>query len=283
MSEELKKIKLLMVDDEEEFLISSAQALSRRGIEVQMAFDGSNALNLLQQNPYDVVVLDVKMPGLNGEEVFQRLRSMRPELPVILFTGYGTVDQAFRTGREGVFDYLSKPADMDFLSQRIKEAAASSRNAPSPPLAESTSELPPIRTLIVDDEVELLDSLQSILQRRHMEVSTASDGLKALQLLQERLIDVVVLDVKMPGLDGIETLQRIKQAHPLVEVILLTGHPTLDAAMQGMKRGATDYVIKPPDIQDLISAIRKAWENRQARIEERYQRILEEALTRQPD
>lgn len=280
-----KTIKLLMVDDEEEFLTSSTQALGRRGIDVMMAFDGAMALKMIKEHKFEVIVLDVKMPGMDGIEVFHRIQTERPGLPVILLTGHGSIPQAFETSKEGVFDYLAKPCEIDALAKVIKDAVAQTRNQTEKTSAIVTTSKSgeQIQVLIVDDEVELLESLKNVLQRREMEVTTAQSGEEALKLMKKSLIEVVVLDIKMPGMDGIEVLQIIRKEFPNVMVVLLTGHPTVDTAMTGMKRGAFDYVMKPPDVDELIDTIRKAYRHREENIVEQQQKIIKEIRERYPD
>jgi len=97
------------------------------------------------------------------------------------------------------------------------------------------------------------------LTKRDLEVTPAYNGLSALETLENRQdIEVVILDVKMPGMDGIETLGRIKRDHPLVEVIMLTGHATVESAIDGMKQGAFDYLMKPCDINQLVEKVTDA-------------------------
>jgi DNA-binding NtrC family response regulator len=113
--------------------------------------------------------------------------------------------------------------------------------------------------LLVDDEEAILETLRKRLTRRGFTVLTANSGTLALQTLAVSPVDVVVLDVKMPGMDGIETLDKIKQAHPRVEVIMLTGHANVEAAMRGMELGAFDYLMKPADFEDLLYKIEDAY------------------------
>ena len=105
-----------------------------------------------------------------------------------------------------------------------------------------------IRVLLVDDEVEFLDTLLKRMRKRQVEVAGVYSGEEALRYLESSPVDVVVLDVKMPGMDGIDALRAIKERHPLVEVIMLTGHANVEVAIQGMELGAFDYLMKPMDI-----------------------------------
>ena len=129
MNEKRRPIRLLLVDDEIEFLASTAKALERRGFRVTPVRYGTTALKILERDPFDVAVLDVKMTGLAGDEVFREMKRRWPDIQVIMLTGHGTVEQAFQISREGVFDYLSKPCEMERLAQVVREAAAAGQSS----------------------------------------------------------------------------------------------------------------------------------------------------------
>jgi two-component system, OmpR family, response regulator len=116
--------------------------------------------------------------------------------------------------------------------------------------------------LLVDDETEFLETLVKRLRKRNLEVNAAAGGKEALDFLAEKLVDVVVLDVKMPDMDGIETLKRIKQVSPDIEVIMLTGHANVEVAIQGMELGAFDYLMKPMDIDELLYKLQDAYKKK---------------------
>jgi DNA-binding NtrC family response regulator len=115
------------------------------------------------------------------------------------------------------------------------------------------------RVLIVDDEEDFVVTLEKRLRKRNLEVGTALDGPQALELIKEKDFDVVVLDVKMPGMDGLEILGQIKQMKPLIEVIMLTGHASIESGIEGMKLGAFDYLMKPINIDELMAKMRSAY------------------------
>jgi len=247
--------RLLLVDDEQEFLDGTSRALRRRGFDVQTACGAEEALELVQVSRFDVAVLDVKMPGMNGVELFRRLRARWPWMPVVMLTGHGTVQQAFQTSREGVVEYLTKPCDVEVLADTVRDAVAMS-GVEATAVGQVEDD---IRVLFVDDDVDLLESLSKVMTRRGMKVSTATGGLKALEVLGRAFHDVVVLDVRMPGMSGLEALERIKRASPTTEVLLLTGHPSTHNAFVGVREGAFDYLVKPYGVDDLWAMIRAAY------------------------
>jgi DNA-binding NtrC family response regulator len=120
-----------------------------------------------------------------------------------------------------------------------------------------------IKLLLVDDEKAFLDTITKRLEKREVAVSAVYSGKDALaELDNNKTIEAVVLDVKMPGMDGIQTLMEIKKGFPLVEVIMLTGHATIETAIDGMKLGAFDYLMKPCDIDVLVSKVEAAAEKK---------------------
>jgi signal transduction histidine kinase len=118
------------------------------------------------------------------------------------------------------------------------------------------------RVLLVDDEVDFLSSLAQRLELRGLPVLTAASGLEALEILDREPVDVVVLDVRMPGMDGIETLRRIKDRHPQVQVVMLTGHADLESSIEGMRFGFFDYLTKPVKLAQLMEKIDEAFSRR---------------------
>lgn len=128
-----------------------------------------------------------------------------------------------------------------------------------------------IRVLLVDDEEEFVEALGQRLEIRDFDVTTALNGADALRRIEDKEIDLVILDVQMPGADGVEVLQKIKELKPLIEVIMLTGHATVQTAIDGMKLGAFDFLLKPIETEELVETINRAF----SRKAEQDQRIRE--------
>ena len=118
----MHEYRVLIVDDEEELVTTYAERLQIRGFQTQTATDGEIALKMIEENPPQVIVLDVMMPGIGGIEFIQRMKAQNLQIPVILLTGYGTTDEGMEGMKQGAFDYLMKPCDLDLLISKIQEA-----------------------------------------------------------------------------------------------------------------------------------------------------------------
>jgi len=117
--------------------------------------------------------------------------------------------------------------------------------------------------LVVDDEEDFVETLVNRLKKRTIDAVGVLSGEKALELLGKREFDVIILDIKMPGgMDGIETLKEIKKVQPLAEVILLTGHASVESSIEGMRLGAFDYVLKPIKLEELFPKVAQAFEKK---------------------
>ena len=125
-----------------------------------------------------------------------------------------------------------------------------------------------MKLMLVDDERRFLETTQKLLVKKGFEAIIASSGEEALEKLRTESVHVVILDVKMPGMDGVTTLKAIKRQFPMIEVIMLTGHATVESAIEGLKSGATDYLMKPADIDEILKKAGDAYANRQ-RLEEK--------------
>jgi len=125
------------------------------------------------------------------------------------------------------------------------------------------SEMDMFRIMVVDDEVDFLETVVNRLKKRQLNATGVTSGEEAVALLKEELFDVIILDIKMPGgMDGIETLREVKRIQPLIEVILLTGHASVETSIEGMKLGAFDYCLKPIKFEELLQKMAAAFEKK---------------------
>ena len=138
------------------------------------------------------------------------------------------------------------------------------------------------KLLLIDDETAFLDAMARRLQKRDFDILTATSGMEAMEVLSNdsEKIEVVILDVKMPGMDGIETLAEIKRKYPLIEVVMLTGHATVSSAIDGMKQGAFDYLMKPCDMDVLLEKVNDAAAKKRRHEEKIIEARMREITTR---
>jgi DNA-binding NtrC family response regulator len=135
--------------------------------------------------------------------------------------------------------------------------------------------------LMVDDEVEFVETFSERLEMRGLEISKAFSGKEALKALKkDKNVEVVILDVMMPEMDGIETLAAIKKKFPLVEVIMLSGQATVESAIEGLKRGAFDYLMKPCEIDQIIAKVSEAAAKKRQHEEKIIQARIKEITSR---
>lgn len=293
----MSKIRVLLVDDEEDYVRAMAERMDMRDLQSQVALSGEEALRLLEEDPPDVIVLDLRMPGLQGMEVLEKVHKEHPHIQVIILTGHGGDKEEREARRLGAFDYFQKPADMGDLVRTIQgawrksiqlakellkeskedfdrtmtaaalaeggladEAQGMMRAArPAEPVPTPTAAL---KVLLVDDEEDYVRTMAERMEMREVGSDVALTGEEALAMLEEDLPDVIVLDLKMPGMGGMEVLERVKRAFPQVQVIILTGHGSDREEVEARRLGAFDYLQKPVDINQLMEAVRKAVEAR---------------------
>jgi DNA-binding NtrC family response regulator len=135
--------------------------------------------------------------------------------------------------------------------------------------------------MLVDDEAPFVETMTKRLAKRDLNVIAVFSGQEALETLDKyRNVDVVILDVKMPGMDGIETLKKMKAAYPLIEVVMLTAHATVESAIEGMKFGAFDYLMKPCDMEQLMGKVNEASRKKRGHEEKIREAHVKEILTK---
>lgn len=242
--------KILIIDDEQEICQLLRDCLKRRGFEVETAFDGEVGLEKVKLNLPDLVLCDISMPGLNGVEVLKKIKEYNPHIIVIMLTGYGTLESAIECLKLGAYDHIGKPVELKKLFVLLKEALnMSSKNLRN-------------KILIIDDEPQLVESLAVRLKASGYAVRTAPDGVSGINKFKEEPPDLVILDIMMPGLSGLDVLKELKQISLNVPVIMLTAYGTPQSAIEALRLGAYDHLAKPFNTETLLEMIKKAIEGR---------------------
>jgi len=251
--QEKRSIRVLLVDDEVEFLESAARALSRRGFTVTTAADGRCALTILQSRDCDVAVLDVKMPGIDGEQVFYEILRRWPSLPVVMLTGHGTIKQAFETSRAGLFDYLTKPCEIEELAGVLRSAV--NRQAQ---LADPDDEERPPRVLYVHASDAQAARRAEGLRGHGMYVIEAEEQAVVAAQAKAHAFDVALLDLTGAPLPVAELLAQIKERRPSAEITVLAPQARAGEAVAAMRQGATDMLLEPLFFDRVVGMIKTA-------------------------
>jgi CheY-like chemotaxis protein len=232
--------RILVVDDEESMRITLAGNLELEGHEVVEASTGEEALRLSRQRPVDVVLADIRMPGLHGVELYRHLRREKPGLPVVLMTAFAQESLVEDALAEGVFTVLHKPFDVEHLLRTLQRAAR-------------TPEV-----LVVDDVEEVAEATVEGLRLCGLRAQAVYDGDAAVERMRSGQIDVCVVDLVMPGMTGPQVVERMRVAGQSVSVIAVSGHEVPDMMRQVAALGDVSCMRKPISIRELAQTIARA-------------------------
>lgn len=246
--------RVLVVDDDQDLRTTISEFLNMRGFEVLEAGDGLEALLQVKRGRPEAVVLDIMMPRLGGLQALKRIRAFDPDVTVIVVTGAMETELHQLATRQGAAAVLVKPLTLADLEAILH------RRVP-PPHEEPVPAVPPPaagRILLVDDEPEVRATFEELLTGRGYAVRAVGDGASAIRAVVEQAPDVVLLDIQMPGLGGIEALGAIRAVAPDVKVIMVSGISDTALAGRALAYGAFDYVTKPVDLAYLARSVETA-------------------------
>lgn len=254
---------VLVVDDDDYVRDLIVDYLRARGLEAVEAENGLEALLKFRQTRPQAVVLDILMPRLGGLRALQRIRSLDQGTAVIVVTGTMDTELRKQVLASGATAILTKPIHLkdlwaalggpDGWADEAVEAHAA-RPGPVSPIDGSTSG----RILIVDDEEDVRTVLEQVIARQGYETRSAADGQSALRMIRENPPDVVLLDINLPGLTGVDALEAVHTLAPNIKVIMMSGAASFELAKETLAHGAFDFVAKPPDMKALAHTLHAA-------------------------
>ncbi|HEY7158375.1 MAG TPA: response regulator [Gemmataceae bacterium] len=230
---------LLVVDDEADTCRNLSDILTDLGYQVDIALDGFAALELARRKPYDIALLDLKMPGMDGLTLYRELRKLRSSTVAIVVTAYATKAMAEEALAAGVWQVLAKPVDVGQLLPLVDAALGQ-------PLV-----------LIVDDDPDLCANLWDVLRERGYRVAVAHDEEDAARHLHEHDFHIALIDMKLPRGEGGRVFQRVRQTNPRARTVVITGHRAeMDPLVQHViAEGADAVCYKPFDVPRLLSTL----------------------------
>jgi CheY-like chemotaxis protein len=232
---------ILVVDDEVDTCRNLADILTDLGYHVDTALDGPSALELVRKKPYDIALLDLKMPGMDGLTLYRELRKLRSSTVAIVVTAYASKAAAEEALAAGAWQVLAKPVDFPRLLALVDEVLGQ-------PLI-----------LVVDDDPELCASLWDLLRERGYRVAVAHDQTDAAQHLRENAFSIVLIDMKLPRGDGRQVFQYVRQTNPKARTVVITGHRVeMDPIVQHVvAEGADAVCYKPFDVPRLLATLQQ--------------------------
>ena len=250
--------RILVIDDEEIICTLLKDTLTDAEYQVETVTNGIEGLEkLFKGEPFDILITDIRMPKKDGIQVLKEAKNRVPDIITIIITGYPSIETIREASEYSAFDYITKPLDPDEICECIKrslEVRKLSRELRVP-------EKPPI-ILIVDDMQSALFLSEGILQDEGYHAEIAQNGQEVLERLKQKHFDIIVADLHMPGMDGIELLNNIKKLDIKTLVIIMTARPSIESAILSFRHGAYDYITKPIDPDTIINTIQRGLEKR---------------------
>jgi DNA-binding response OmpR family regulator len=239
--------RILVVDDEPDTCANLSDILTEQGYQVDVAYDGLAALDLVKKNTYDVALLDLKMPGIDGLELYRRIRTLSADTVAIVVTAYASSTTATSVLGAGAWKILSKPVNLPQLLGFVGQAL-------NQPLV-----------LVVDDDRELCDSLSELFRDRNYRVCLAHDVPEARVWLEQRDFHVVIVDMKLPSGDGADVLDCVRRANPEARSIVITGfRGEMERRVQtALSGGASAVCYKPFQVDQLLKTVHTLCEERE--------------------
>jgi DNA-binding response OmpR family regulator len=231
--------QLLIVDDEVDACQNLSDILTDMGYDVDVANDGPSALELVRRKTYDVALLDLKMPGMDGVELYKRIKNVSAGTVAIVVTAFAGSKIAQAAIDAGVAEVIAKPVDFQKLLRRVEETL-------DEPLV-----------MVVDDDPELCESLWDVLRQHRYRVAIAHDVSDADAKLRGHDYHVVLIDMKLPAGSGAEVFQLVRRTHGEARTILITGYRTETEKQVAdvLAEGADAVAYKPFDVNQLLSTL----------------------------
>ncbi len=236
----MKQLRVLVVDDDQDFAESLAMVMEIRGHHVELAFNGVEAVDKFREQDFDIAFMDVKLPGMNGVESFLEVRKFKPEARVVMVTGYSVAELLEQAVANGAWGVLHKPLDMPALVRMLEKVK-------------------PYGLLIADDDRDFVDSVKDMLIDEGWKVFVAHNGKEAVEQVLSNAIDLLILDLHMPVLSGLETYLELKRMGREVPTIIVTAYADEESdSIRELPANSIGAIVRKPfDPRELIEAVER--------------------------
>ncbi|MFQ5855970.1 MAG: response regulator [Anaerolineae bacterium] len=229
--------KVLVVDDQRSMRLTLSGIIEDQGYDVTEVEDGYQAIDMAKQTTFDLVFMDIKMPGINGVQTFREIKKISPESVVVMMTGFAVEDLVKAALDEGAFSVVYKPFDMEEVISLVESA------------------LKTVFILVVDDRSSDREILREVLMDKGYRVAEAANGDEAIQMVKDSRYDVIMMDIKLPGKDGFATFEEIKVIDPDARVLFMTGFVQEESIRRALDAGAYPVAFKPFDMKTVLALV----------------------------
>jgi DNA-binding NtrC family response regulator len=231
------KTNILVVDDLRSIRLTLGGILEDKGHNVVTAENGYQAIEEVRKTRFDIIFMDIKMPGINGVQTFREVKKIDPKAVVIMMTAYSVEELVKEALEEGAYAVVYKPFDIDKIVAIIEDV------------------LNDVLILVVDEQFAERERLKKILEDRGYRVATARNGAEAIEMVKSRHYDIIFLDARLADIDGVETFERVKQIDPKATVIMMTNSTEEDLVKRAVSQGAYACIYKPFDVEKAIALV----------------------------
>ncbi|GAG57138.1 unnamed protein product, partial [marine sediment metagenome] len=241
-----KRANILIVDDNISLAKTMSLILKRKGYEATTAPDGPVAIERVKERPFDLIFMDIKMPLMDGVQIYRKIKKIRPEIIVIMMTAYAVENLVAEALKEGAYGIIYKPLDIEKMISLIEKSRKKKQGA---------------LILVVDDDPGTCMTLKNIFLKKGYRVGIAHDGEKAITMAREKTHDIIFIDLKLPTINGLEVYLKIKEIDPKLVAIMMTGYrkEMTDLVEEALNNNAYACIYKPLDIEKLLMLIEEIW------------------------
>lgn len=233
---------ILIVDDNQALALSTALILEYKGYTVATAKNGLEAIKRVEENPFDIIFMDIKMPLMDGVETHRRIKAIRPDAVVMMMTAYAVEDLIQQALEDGAYGILYKPVDIEKVVATIDQVRKVRHGA---------------LIMVVDDDQSTCTTLLNILTQKGYQVGIAHTGEDAIAQARDTTHGIIFIDMKLPTINGLETYLAIREINPQVVAIMITGYrqEMADLVEDALRNQAYTCLYKPIEIDEMLQII----------------------------